>query len=315
MAMLASCSSSPAVPTVQIPELTEQATPETTGSATPEPTGEILSVNEAQALLIEWCEWNEVSYLPNMDKQDAGVEFYGFMVDYSGWGYVWPGNQYCYAWVNSSTGVIHFEEAGYTEATGSNLYGNIPDSVIPVPMRDGEIIPYDWFSPPEYVWGVTYMYDDQSVMETYQAQLKDVGFVDYGTVQSVESLWQYEQSDSGAIFTVEMYSDGGMFSMNMYAYYPSSLATPEPTVSSPPDFMVTLVDRGCEITNNSTGQKAEFILGMSRTISKDSIHELALVYNGEVEGDYLEIGVVLGYECKNDLDNLDAYYIHSRLST
>ena len=220
VAMLASCGNPPVIPMPQTPEPTEQATPEATGPTTPEPAGDILSVGEAQALLLDWCEWNEISYLPDMDKRDAGVEFYGFMVDYSGWGYVWPGNQYCYAWVNSSTGVIHFEEAGYTEATGSNLYGNIPDSMIPIPMRDGAIIPYDWFSPPEYVWGVTYIYDDKSVMETYQAQLRDVGFVDHGTVQSVESLWQYEQSDSGAVFTVEMYSDGGMFSMNMYAYYP-----------------------------------------------------------------------------------------------
>ena len=311
MAILASCSNPPVTPTAQAPEPTEKATPETTEPTTPEPTGELLSVDEAQALLLDWCEWNEISYFPDMNKQEEGVQLYGFMVDYSGWGYVWPGVNYCYAWVSSSTGGVRFEEAGYSEATGLNLYGNIPDNMFPIPMRDGVVIPYDWFFPPEYVSGVGYIFKDKSVMEAYQAQLKDAGFLDCGTVQSVESLWQYEQSDGGAIFTVEMYSDGGMFSMNMYAYYPSNPATPEPTVSSPADFMVTLVDRGCEITNNSTGQKAEFILGMSRTISKDSIHELALVYNGEVEGDYLEIGVVFGYERSDDPNNLDTYYIHS----
>ena len=56
-------------------------------------------------------------------------------------------------------------------------------------------------------------------MKSYQAQLKEVGFVNYGTVQSVESLWQYERENDGAVFTVEMYSEGETFSMNMYVNF------------------------------------------------------------------------------------------------
>jgi len=230
-----SCSKAPITPTVQTPEdteqispepteqispePTEQISPEPTEQISPEPTEDILSFDEAQDLLINWCEWNVVTYMPDMDKQEEGVQLYGFLVDYTDSGLEWSGETYCYAWVNSSTEMISFEEAGYLEANGPNLYANIPASIFPIPMRDGAVIPYDWFSPPDYVWGVAYMYEDKSVMESYQAQLKKAGFVDYGTVQSVESLWQYEQGDDEFKFTVEMYSEGDMFSMNMYVGY------------------------------------------------------------------------------------------------
>lgn len=181
-----------------------------------EPTGEILSVSEAQDLLIDWYEWNKVYYLPDMDKQDEEAYLYGFLVDYSDGEVEWSNENYCFSWVNSSTEMISFEEAGYSEAAGRNYYANIPDSIFPIPMRDSVVIPYDWFSPPDYVWGVAYSYEDESVMESYQAQLEEVGFVDLGTVQSVESLWQYDWSDDGTIFIVEMSSEGEMFSMTMY---------------------------------------------------------------------------------------------------
>lgn len=197
--MFTSCNNSPIIPT--------------------EPAGEILSFGEAQDLLIDWCELNKVSYMPEMDKEVEEVQLYGFLVDYSERGFDWTGDTYCYAWVNSSTGMIDFEEATYSKEASSNLYGNIPHSMFPIPIRDGVVIPYDQFSPPDCVWGVTYMYKDKSVMESYQAQLKDIGFVDYKTVQSVESLWQYKRDNDGAIFTVEMYSEGEMFSMNMYVVY------------------------------------------------------------------------------------------------
>lgn len=222
--MFSSCSNSPATPTVETPEQAEQTAPETTDQVAPKPTeqspiepvGEILSLSEAQDLLINWCELNTITSLPDMDKQEEGTKLYGFLVDYSDRGVDWSGYTYCNAWVNSSTGMVSFEEAGYSEGNGPNLYANIPDSIFPVPFSDGVIIPYDWFSPPEYVWGVTYMYEDKSVMESYQTQLKAAGFIDQGAVQSVESLWQYKWDYDGATFTVEMYSEGEIFSMNMY---------------------------------------------------------------------------------------------------
>lgn len=181
-----------------------------------EPAGDVLSLDEAQDLLINWCEWNEVSYMPEIDQQEKEVGLYGFLVEYADSDSEWSGATYCYAWVNPSTEAINFEEAGYLESDSPNLYANIPDVTFPTPMRNGMVIPYDWFSPPEYVWGVTYMYNDKSVMKSYQAQLEKAGFIDYGTVQSVESLWQYQQGNDGPTFTIEMYSEDKMFSMNMY---------------------------------------------------------------------------------------------------
>ena len=216
LTIFAACDTHLTTSNVQIEEHEEQEALNVTLKIAPETSEEMLSATEAQALLIDWCEWNEVSYMPSIDKQVGEVKLYGFLVDYSGWGFESSAVQYCYAWVNSSTGVINFEEAGYSEAAGSNLYGNIPDSMFPIPMRDGAVISYDWFSPPEYVWGVTYVYNDKSVMGSYQAQLRDAGFVDRGTVQSVESLWQYERVDGSTVFTVEMYSGEKQFSMNMY---------------------------------------------------------------------------------------------------
>lgn len=183
---------------------------------TPEATGKVLSFTEAQDLLMNWSEWSEVSHMPDLDKQEEGIQLYGFLVDYSDTEAEWSGDTYCYAWVNSSTEVIHFEEAGYLGEDGPNLYTNIPDRMFPIPMRDGVAIPYDQFSPPDYVWGVAYTYEDKNVMKSYQAQLKEAGFVDHGTVQSVESMWQYQQGSDGPVFTVEMYSGEKMFTMNMY---------------------------------------------------------------------------------------------------
>ena len=187
-----------------------------TDQTTSKPTGEMLSVDEAEDLLSGWYDWDEISYMPDMDKEEDGSKLYGFLLDYSDSETQWSGETSCYAWVNSSTEVIHFEEAGYTEESGPNLYANIPDTTFPTPMRDGVVIAYEEFSPPDNVWGVAYTYEDKTVMDSYQAQLEEAGFVDLGTVQSVESLWQYQANDEGAIFTVEMYSEGETFAMNMY---------------------------------------------------------------------------------------------------
>lgn len=180
------------------------------------PGGEKLSLDEAQDLLNEWYEWNQVFYIPDLARVDEGVRLYGFLLDYSNKESQWSGDTYCYAWVNSTTGLIDFQEAGYSQAVGPNFYANIPDSIFPVPMRDGVVISYDKFTPPDYAWGVAYTYKDKSVMENYQAQLEEAGFVDLGTVQSVESLWKYQGDDTGPTLTVEMYSEEEKFVMNMY---------------------------------------------------------------------------------------------------
>ena len=183
---------------------------------TPEATGEKLSAIDAEELLLDWYDWNNVFYISAMDKQEDGAVLYGFILDLFDTEGEFSENGYYYAWVNSSTEMINFEEAGYSEVDGPNLYANIPDSMFPIPMSDGQVIPYDWFSPPDYVWGVAYSYEDKSVMESYQAQLEEAGFINLGTVQSVDSLWQYEDSNNSAIYIVEMYNDGVTFTMNMY---------------------------------------------------------------------------------------------------
>lgn len=56
-------------------------------------------------------------------------------------------------------------------------------------------------------------------MESYQVQLKEAGFIDYGNVQSVESLWIYEREEDEATLVIEMntYDDG--FGVVMYVNY------------------------------------------------------------------------------------------------
>lgn len=215
--MLTSCSKPAVTQADKPPKDTVQADepPKDTVQAEPEPVANNLSLDEAQDLLFNFCELKDITYTPDIDKEER-IFYYGFLIDYFDNVVGYSGATHCYALVNTSTGMISFEEAGYSGAGNSTLYSNIPDSMFPVPMRNGMVIPYDKFSPPDYVSGVTYSYFDKSVMETYQAQLIDAGFIDLGTVESVESLWQYTQENGGPTFTIEMYSEGEMFSMNMY---------------------------------------------------------------------------------------------------
>ena len=226
LTIFSSCSTIPAKPTGQThtgqvtPEPTGQLPPEPTEQVTPEPIKKVLSVSEAQALLIErFGEYSKISYMPDMDKQEDGVQHYCFSVDYSGMRPEIQTGAYAYAWVNSVTEGMGFEEAGYSESAGSNLYTNIPDNMFPIPMLDGVVIPYDRFWPPDK-WEITtiYRYVDTSVMESYQEQLRDAGFVDYGSVMMVESLWRYDRSDDGATLIVEMHKEE-TFSMSMYVSY------------------------------------------------------------------------------------------------
>ena len=78
-----------------------------------------MSFDEAQDLLIDWCDLNQVTYMPDKNKQEYGIKLYGFLVDYSDGRAEWLGDTYCYAWVNSFTKIINFEEAGYSESTNT----------------------------------------------------------------------------------------------------------------------------------------------------------------------------------------------------
>ncbi|MCL2434052.1 MAG: hypothetical protein FWD16_05990 [Clostridia bacterium] len=173
----------------------------------------LLTVEDAQGEISQFCEYYQVTYQPTLNKDVAGISYYGFHVDFSESFSTGTGDNYCYAFVNSITGDVVYEESGYA-APEPAVYTNLPDELFPVPDAA-----YDMFTPPEYVWGVAYYYNDKSVMQTYQAQLLAVGFEDLGEVQSVESLWQYTSEEDGTIYSVEMYSQGERFSMNMYINY------------------------------------------------------------------------------------------------
>ncbi|MDQ2087859.1 PT domain-containing protein [Herbivorax sp. ANBcel31] len=199
------------------PEPTDQATNGSTDQATPEPTESILSVAEAQDLLIESFDGyhHRIEYLPNTKKREDGILQYGFSVDYSESYRNPPPNTIAYAWVNSVTGEIRIEE--------SDLYANIPDSKFPVPMINGEIISYDYFSLPNHVTGLGYHFSDENVMEMeiYQEQLREAGFVDHGEVMAIASMWSYKRDKDGAKLVVELRNggDGGNFDISMYVSY------------------------------------------------------------------------------------------------
>jgi hypothetical protein len=168
-------------------------------------TGEILTADEAQQLLYRrFHEIHELTHMPDMDKWKDGVLLHGFIVDYSA---QMPLRTlaHAYAWVNSVTREIRFEEAGYTEENGPNWYANIPDSMFPIPMRDGEIIPYDRFTPPTIMQDVTYDYEDLRIMEIYQAQLRDAGFGNYVSEWPTDSYWLYHREEDGTSFDVNMW--------------------------------------------------------------------------------------------------------------
>jgi len=101
-----------------------------------------------------------------------------------------------------------------------DLYAGIPDYQFPIPMIDGTIIPYDRFFPPEE-WDIvtTYLFDGVSLMESYQAQLRESGFIDNGSVEWIESLWRFDREEDGASLTVEMFHEDDSFIIVMYVNY------------------------------------------------------------------------------------------------
>lgn len=156
----------------------------------------ILSAEEAEVILNKKFEEDyKISYLPDINKYEEGILHYGFLLDYSDWESNVE-NAFVYVWINSATGEI-------SSIKEKELYANIPDPMFPVPMLNGTVIPYDYFSPPGYAWSGGYVFSDKSVMEAYQAQLREAGFVDQGEVMSVDSLWLYERDTDGATLMVE----------------------------------------------------------------------------------------------------------------
>jgi hypothetical protein len=163
-----------------------------------EQTGVILSEAEAQERIARWFPDDIITRVPRIDRLEDGVRIFGFILDYSAWfWYTTCTPTYAYAWINSDTRETWFEESGYTKERGRNWYANIANTVIPVPMIDGIIIPYVRFSPPRPGHGITYSRVGMSV-ELYKEQLRAAGFVldEY----SPHSWWIYEGDSEGSIF-------------------------------------------------------------------------------------------------------------------
>ena len=131
----------------------------------------ILSAERRSYFNKKFEEDYKISYLPDINEYEEGILHYGFLLDYSDWQSNVE-NPFVYVWINSATGEI-------SSIKEKELYANIPDPIFPVPMLNGTVIPYDYFSPPGYAWSGGYVFLDKSVMEAYQAQLREAGFADH----------------------------------------------------------------------------------------------------------------------------------------
>ena len=102
------------------------------------------------------------------------------------------------------------------------FYSSIPDKMFPIPKRNGQIISYNEFSPPEEGYIITqYLYKDVSIKELYKQQLKDAGFEEQqGAPEWVESLWRYDRKADGASLMVEIIQEENL-AIQMYVNYPS----------------------------------------------------------------------------------------------
>ncbi|MCL2097644.1 MAG: hypothetical protein FWH23_02645 [Bacteroidales bacterium] len=100
-------------------------------------------------------------------------------------------------------------------------YSSIPDRMFPVPTRQGAVIPYNDFSPPEEgMTSTAYIYDDAGFTESYKQQLRGAGFVQQeGGPEWFESWWRYDRSSDGASLIVELLNEEGRLVISMYINY------------------------------------------------------------------------------------------------
>ena len=103
----------------------------------------------------------------------------------------------------------------------TGLYADIPDSGFPIPMLNGQPIPYENVFLPHEGWEVTtYVYPlKPSFFESYKKQLREAGFTDLGRAGRIESLWRYDRSSDGASLIVEMDHGESEFVINMLVNY------------------------------------------------------------------------------------------------
>ena len=190
------------------PSETENTT-EPSEPATQEPTEEILTPEDAQILLNKYFVGRyKTSYLPANNRQDEDTLYYRFSIEIT---YISAPieNTVAYAWVNSVTGELEFEERYF--------YANVPDSMMPIPMRNGVVVPYDYYTPPNHAWCGGYHFLNMSMLDVYKEQLREAGFFDRGQVMSIDSMWSYNRKEDKIHLDVELrYRENGfVISMNV----------------------------------------------------------------------------------------------------
>jgi hypothetical protein len=163
----------------------------------------------AEAFVKWWLADAVVTRLPELDRVEDDLSWYAFSADYSVFSLSEvPSGTYAYAFVNLDTNHISFEEP--------SLYANRPDDMFPIPMQNGTMIPYKWFSPPNaagQTWdGATkYVYDHDDIFIIYQEQLRAAGFTDHGSLENngvitIDSIWSYVREDNGMTLRADMIS-------------------------------------------------------------------------------------------------------------
>jgi len=96
-------------------------------------------------------------------------------------------------------------------------YSSIPDQKFPIPKRNGVVIPYDAFSPPEEGWSITsYIYEDDGFIDFYKKQLREAGFAEDTERQG---MWRFDRPQDGATLMVELVQENNQLVIQMYINY------------------------------------------------------------------------------------------------
>jgi hypothetical protein len=160
----------------------------TTPTPTPKQIDILLDLNltcadEAEIVLREMFEDDIIiTRTPDKDRWESFDEFrhfrYAFIANFSIMG-VPADNDTIYIFVRHGErrgiglGILFEEIYPYSLLTGT---------LFPVPMHNGELIPYD-FTPGFNSYRVSYYFEDWDVMQIYENQLRAAGFTHHGRVR------------------------------------------------------------------------------------------------------------------------------------
>jgi len=175
----------------------------------------ILSVSEAEtSLRYSWFgEHGIITHIPEMNRRADGVTLYAFSVDYSNQHMHEAHDNYgfAYAWVNSLT--------RHTVFTEPEMYHNVTDCRFPLPMLEGEIVPYNYFVPNAAWFEGAYWYEGTVTIESYQMQLSVSGFKEIGIDEHGSIVWIFVSHEDGMTLFVHLTPYEELLGITMYIYY------------------------------------------------------------------------------------------------